>query len=124
MYAVSEVYKSHGNFKRGAVWAKIVVPNIPVQNGVVHIVDTVLGIVNDNMDQLLSSEPKCGWVHPPTHAYLSALHRQYRHIRACARARVHTYHTHTYVQLQTHLVRTNRLMHTPYGLSDISSKHH
>uniref|UniRef100_A0A914XWW5 FAS1 domain-containing protein n=1 Tax=Panagrolaimus superbus TaxID=310955 RepID=A0A914XWW5_9BILA len=53
LYAVSEVYERYSFFRRGAVWAKILVPNIPVQNGVVHIVDNVLGIVSNTIDMLL-----------------------------------------------------------------------
>uniref|UniRef100_A0A7E4V3C3 Fasciclin-1 n=1 Tax=Panagrellus redivivus TaxID=6233 RepID=A0A7E4V3C3_PANRE len=53
LYAVSEVYERYSFFRRGAVWAKVLVPNIPVQNGVVHIVDNVLGIVSNTIDMLL-----------------------------------------------------------------------
>jgi len=53
LYAVSEVYERYSQFRRGAVWGKIIVPNIPVQNGVVHIVDNVLGIVTNTIDQLI-----------------------------------------------------------------------
>uniref|UniRef100_A0A1I7X4S7 SERPIN domain-containing protein n=1 Tax=Heterorhabditis bacteriophora TaxID=37862 RepID=A0A1I7X4S7_HETBA len=35
LFAVSEVYERYSQFRRGAVWAKVLVPNIPVQNGVV-----------------------------------------------------------------------------------------
>uniref|UniRef100_A0A0M3J5S7 Fasciclin-1 (inferred by orthology to a D. melanogaster protein) n=1 Tax=Anisakis simplex TaxID=6269 RepID=A0A0M3J5S7_ANISI len=35
------------------------VPNIPVQNGVVHIIDNVLGIVTHTIDQLLMGNPRC-----------------------------------------------------------------
>uniref|UniRef100_A0A9J2PJU8 FAS1 domain-containing protein n=2 Tax=Ascaris TaxID=6251 RepID=A0A9J2PJU8_ASCLU len=59
VYAVSEVYERYSQFRRGAVWAKIVVPNIPVQNGVVHIVDNVLGIVTNTIDQLLMDNHQC-----------------------------------------------------------------
>lgn len=52
VYAVSEIYERYGQFKRGAVWAKILVPNIPVQNGAVHIIDNVLGIVTNTIDQV------------------------------------------------------------------------
>lgn len=52
MYAVSEVYERYSDFRRGAVWAKIVVPNIPLQNGVAHIIDNVLGIVSNTIDQV------------------------------------------------------------------------
>ncbi|CAK5054579.1 unnamed protein product [Meloidogyne enterolobii] len=53
LYAVSTIYERYGEFRRGAVWAKILVPNIPVQNGVVHIVDNVLGIVTNTIDQIV-----------------------------------------------------------------------
>ncbi|KAI6241456.1 hypothetical protein M3Y99_00374000 [Aphelenchoides fujianensis] len=53
LYAVSEIYERYANFRRGAVWAKILVPNIPVQNGVVHIVDNVLGVISMTIDQML-----------------------------------------------------------------------
>lgn len=46
------MHERYGQFRRGAVWAKIVVPNIPVQNGVVHIIDNVLGIVTNTIDQV------------------------------------------------------------------------
>ncbi|GMT28844.1 hypothetical protein PFISCL1PPCAC_20141 [Pristionchus fissidentatus] len=59
LYAVSEVYERYGQFRRGSVWAKIIVPNIPVQNGVVHIIDNVLGVVTNTIDQLLMDNPKC-----------------------------------------------------------------
>lgn len=59
VYAVSEVYERYGQFRRGAVWAKIVVPNIPVQNGAVHIVDNVLGIVSNTID-MVSLFVSCG----------------------------------------------------------------
>lgn len=74
LYAVSEIYERYSQFRlvfiviairnslflerisrafrRGAIWAKILVPNIPVQNGVVHIVDNVLGIVSNTIDQV------------------------------------------------------------------------
>lgn len=52
MYAVSEVYERYGQFRRGAVWGKVVVPNIPVQNGVAHIIDKVLGIVSTTIDMV------------------------------------------------------------------------
>ena len=52
MFAVSEVYERYGQFRRGAVWARILVANIPVQNGVVHIIDNVLGIVTNTIDQV------------------------------------------------------------------------
>ena len=52
MFAVSEIYERYSQFRRGAVWAKILVPNIPVQNGVVHIIDNVLGIVTNTIDQV------------------------------------------------------------------------
>lgn len=52
MYAVSEIYERYSQFRRGAVWAKILVPNIPVQNGVAHIIDNVLGIVSTTIDQV------------------------------------------------------------------------
>lgn len=52
MYAVSEIYERYSQFRRGAVWAKILVPNIPVQNGVAHIIDNVLGIVSTTIDQI------------------------------------------------------------------------
>uniref|UniRef100_A0A914RK90 Fasciclin-1 n=1 Tax=Parascaris equorum TaxID=6256 RepID=A0A914RK90_PAREQ len=45
VYVVSEVYERYSQFRRGAVWAKIVVPNIPVQNGVVHIVDNFVDLL-------------------------------------------------------------------------------
>ncbi|KAI6178177.1 hypothetical protein M3Y98_00472500 [Aphelenchoides besseyi] len=53
LYAVSEIYERYGHFRRGAVWAKILVPNIPVQNGVVHIVDNVLGVISMTIDMML-----------------------------------------------------------------------
>ncbi|ETN76694.1 fasciclin domain protein [Necator americanus] len=59
MFAVSEVYERYSQFRRGAVWAKILIPNIPVQNGVVHIVDNVLGIVSNTIDQLLMDNYRC-----------------------------------------------------------------
>ncbi|CAI5439251.1 unnamed protein product [Caenorhabditis angaria] len=59
LYAVSEVYERYSQFRRGAVWAKILVPNIPVQNGVVHIVDNVLGIVSETIDMLIYRNDKC-----------------------------------------------------------------
>lgn len=52
---MSEVYERYSQFRRGAVWAKIIVPNIPVQNGVVHVVDNVLGIVSNTIDQVILS---------------------------------------------------------------------
>ncbi|CAJ0961491.1 unnamed protein product, partial [Mesorhabditis belari] len=58
LYVVSEVYERYANFRRGAVWAKILVPNIPVQNGVVHIIDNVLGIVSQTIDQIVMENPK------------------------------------------------------------------
>ena len=59
MYAVSEFYERYSTFRRGAVWAKIVQANIPVQNGVVHIIDSVLGVVSNSIDQLLNENPRC-----------------------------------------------------------------
>lgn len=59
LYAVSSIYERYGEFRRGAVWAKILVPNIPVQNGVVHIVDNVLGIVTNTIDQMLMDNYRC-----------------------------------------------------------------
>ncbi|KAK0426877.1 hypothetical protein QR680_009945 [Steinernema hermaphroditum] len=59
LYAVSEVYERYGQFRRGAVWAKILVPNIPVQNGVVHIIDNVLGVVTNTIDQLVMDNYRC-----------------------------------------------------------------
>ncbi|KAI1717966.1 fasciclin domain-containing protein [Ditylenchus destructor] len=59
LYAVSEIYERYSQFRRGAIWAKILVPNIPVQNGVVHIVDNVLGIVSNTIDQLLMDNYRC-----------------------------------------------------------------
>ncbi|CAK5121920.1 unnamed protein product [Meloidogyne enterolobii] len=59
LYAVSTIYERYGEFRRGAVWAKILVPNIPVQNGVVHIVDNVLGIVTNTIDQMLMDNYRC-----------------------------------------------------------------
>ncbi|VDN03728.1 unnamed protein product, partial [Thelazia callipaeda] len=59
LYVVSEIYERYGQFRRGAVWAKIVVPNIPVQNGVVHIIDNVLGIVTNTIDQLIRENNQC-----------------------------------------------------------------
>ncbi|VDK82185.1 unnamed protein product [Litomosoides sigmodontis] len=59
LYAISEVHERYGQFRHGAVWAKIVVPNIPVQNGVVHIVDNVLGIVTNTIDQLIRDNKQC-----------------------------------------------------------------
>ncbi|KFD57936.1 hypothetical protein M514_01169 [Trichuris suis] len=53
IYAVSNLVERYETFRRGAVWAKVVVPNIPVQNGVVHIIDRVLGVVSNTIDQLL-----------------------------------------------------------------------
>uniref|UniRef100_A0A5S6QA86 FAS1 domain-containing protein n=1 Tax=Trichuris muris TaxID=70415 RepID=A0A5S6QA86_TRIMR len=53
IYAVSTLVERYESFRRGAVWAKVVVPNIPVQNGVVHIIDRVLGVVSNTIDQLL-----------------------------------------------------------------------
>ncbi|KAL3090962.1 hypothetical protein niasHS_007337 [Heterodera schachtii] len=59
LYAVSTVYERYGQFRRGAVWAKVLVPNIPVQNGVVHVVDNVLGIVTNTIDQMLMDNYRC-----------------------------------------------------------------
>ncbi|OZC07064.1 hypothetical protein X798_05924 [Onchocerca flexuosa] len=59
LYVVSEVHERYGQFRRGAVWAKIVVPNIPVQNGVVHMIDNVLGIVTNTVDQLVMDNHRC-----------------------------------------------------------------
>ncbi|VDM75348.1 unnamed protein product [Strongylus vulgaris] len=59
LFAVSEVYERYSQFRRGAVWAKILVPNIPVQNGVVHIIDNVLGIVSNTIDQLVMENYRC-----------------------------------------------------------------
>jgi len=59
VYAVSEVYQRYGQFRRGSVWAKIVQANIPVTNGVVHIVDSILAIVSNSVDQLLMENPQC-----------------------------------------------------------------
>ncbi|KAM3721786.1 Fasciclin-1 [Dirofilaria immitis] len=59
LYAVSEVHERYGQFRRGAVWAKIVLPNIPVQNGVVHIIDNVLGIITNTIDQLVMNNHRC-----------------------------------------------------------------
>ena len=58
VYAVSEVYERYSHFLRGSVWARILVPNIPVQNGVVHIIDTVLGIVSETIDMQLMANPR------------------------------------------------------------------
>ena len=58
MYAVSEVYERYSQFRRGAVWAKILVPNIPTQNGVVHIIDNVLGIVSETIDMMIYRNEK------------------------------------------------------------------
>uniref|UniRef100_A0A8R1IA93 Tyrosine-protein kinase n=1 Tax=Caenorhabditis japonica TaxID=281687 RepID=A0A8R1IA93_CAEJA len=58
LYAVSEVYERYSQFRRGAVWAKILVPNIPTQNGVVHIVDNVLGIVSETIDMMIYRNDK------------------------------------------------------------------
>ncbi|KAH7728775.1 fasciclin domain protein [Aphelenchoides avenae] len=59
LYAVSEVYERYGQFRRGAVWGKVVVPNIPVQNGVAHIIDKVLGIVSTTIDMELMDCYRC-----------------------------------------------------------------
>uniref|UniRef100_A0A0N5ADG7 Fasciclin-1 n=1 Tax=Syphacia muris TaxID=451379 RepID=A0A0N5ADG7_9BILA len=59
VFAVSEIYERYSQFRRGAVWAKILVPNIPVQNGVVHIIDNVLGIVTNTIDQLTRDNYRC-----------------------------------------------------------------
>ncbi|KAK0426866.1 hypothetical protein QR680_009942 [Steinernema hermaphroditum] len=59
LYAVSQVYERYGQFRRGSVWGKILVPNIPVQNGVVHIIDNVLGIVTNTIDQLVMDNYRC-----------------------------------------------------------------
>lgn len=59
VFAVSEVYERYSQFRRGAVWAKVLVPNIPVQNGVVHIIDNVLGIVTNTIDQLVMYNHRC-----------------------------------------------------------------
>uniref|UniRef100_A0A914I833 FAS1 domain-containing protein n=1 Tax=Globodera rostochiensis TaxID=31243 RepID=A0A914I833_GLORO len=59
LYAVSSVYERYGQFRRGAVWAKVLVPNIPVQNGVVHVVDNVLGIVTNTIDQMMMDNYRC-----------------------------------------------------------------
>ncbi|MFH4976126.1 hypothetical protein AB6A40_002835 [Gnathostoma spinigerum] len=59
LFVVSEVYERYSQFKRGSVWAKILIPNIPVQNGVVHIIDNVLGIVSNTIDQLITSNERC-----------------------------------------------------------------
>lgn len=40
VYAVSNVIERYGLFRRGAVWAKILTPNVPVENGVVHVIDS------------------------------------------------------------------------------------
>uniref|UniRef100_A0A1I7RY89 Fasciclin-1 n=1 Tax=Bursaphelenchus xylophilus TaxID=6326 RepID=A0A1I7RY89_BURXY len=59
LYVVSEVYERYSHFRRGAVWAKILVPNIPVQNGVAHVIDNVLGIVSMTIDQMLMDNYRC-----------------------------------------------------------------
>ncbi|KAI6182891.1 hypothetical protein M3Y97_00429300 [Aphelenchoides bicaudatus] len=59
LYAVSEIYERYSQFRRGAVWAKILVPNIPVQNGVAHIIDNVLGIVSTTIDQMVMDNYRC-----------------------------------------------------------------
>ncbi|VDN51771.1 unnamed protein product [Dracunculus medinensis] len=59
LYVVSEIYERYSQFRRGGVWAKILVPNIPVQNGVVHIVDNVLGIVSKTIDMLVMDNYRC-----------------------------------------------------------------
>ncbi|VDP11825.1 unnamed protein product [Soboliphyme baturini] len=59
VYAVSNVFERYGRFRRGAVWAKIVEPNIPVENGVVHVIDTVLGVVSTTIHQLLMEKNEC-----------------------------------------------------------------
>ncbi|KAF7639119.1 hypothetical protein Mgra_00001353 [Meloidogyne graminicola] len=59
LYIVTSIYERYGEFRRGAVWAKILVPNIPVQNGVVHIIDNVLGIVTNTIDQMLMDNYRC-----------------------------------------------------------------
>ncbi|KRZ10329.1 DnaJ -like protein subfamily C member 10, partial [Trichinella zimbabwensis] len=53
IYAVSTLLERYEKFRRGSVWAKIVVPNIPVRNGVVHLIDQVLGVVSNTIDQIL-----------------------------------------------------------------------
>ncbi|CAD5206802.1 unnamed protein product [Bursaphelenchus okinawaensis] len=59
LYVVSEVYERYSHFRRGAVWAKVLVPNIPVQNGVAHVIDNVLGIVSMTIDQMLTDNYRC-----------------------------------------------------------------
>ncbi|KRX66543.1 DnaJ -like protein subfamily C member 10 [Trichinella sp. T9] len=53
IYAVSTLLERYEKFRRGSVWAKVVVPNIPVRNGVVHLIDQVLGVVSNTIDQIL-----------------------------------------------------------------------
>uniref|UniRef100_A0A0N5BW28 Fasciclin-1 n=1 Tax=Strongyloides papillosus TaxID=174720 RepID=A0A0N5BW28_STREA len=59
LYAVSEVYERYSQFRRGAVWAKVLVPNIPLQNGVAHIIDSVLAVVTNTIDQHLGDNYRC-----------------------------------------------------------------
>lgn len=58
VYAVSNVFERYSVFRKGAVWAKIVTPNIPVDNGVVHIIDQVMGVVSETIDQMIQQDYK------------------------------------------------------------------
>lgn len=58
VYAVSDVYRQYSTFRRGSVWAKVIQPNIPVSNGVVHVIDNVLGVVTNTIDQILNMDER------------------------------------------------------------------
>lgn len=58
---VSTVIERYSVFRKGAVWAKIVTPNIPVDNGVVHVIDNVLGVVTQTIEQLIFNDDKSGY---------------------------------------------------------------
>lgn len=58
MYAVSNVVESYRGLKKGSVWAKVVTPNIPLANGVAHVIDNVLGVVTKNVREMLMQDPK------------------------------------------------------------------
>uniref|UniRef100_A0A915KZ96 FAS1 domain-containing protein n=1 Tax=Romanomermis culicivorax TaxID=13658 RepID=A0A915KZ96_ROMCU len=62
-YVVSTVLERYSVFRKGSVWGKIIVPNIPLDNGVAHIIDTVLGVVSETIEQLVMRDDKTAILH-------------------------------------------------------------
>ena len=56
VYAQSQTIHSDYRHKRGVVLAKILRPNIPVKNGVVHLIESPLMIVDITVWKFLQNE--------------------------------------------------------------------